>query len=73
MHPKAFHLTLAVHNFTGFLTGARIFILSTVPRLALVPTQPLIKRITEAVSLGVKQVGHEADNKPPRSAMVKNT
>jgi hypothetical protein len=35
-------------------------------------TQPSIQRALRAVSLGGKQLGHEADYSPPSSAKVKN-
>jgi len=41
-------------------------------RLALGPTQPPIQWVPGALSLGVKQLGHEADHSPPSSAEVKN-
>jgi len=42
-----------------------------VSRLALGPTQPPIQWVPGALSLGVKQQGHEADHSPPSSAEVK--
>jgi hypothetical protein len=36
------------------------------------PTQPPIQRVLGALTLAVKQVGHEADHSPPCSAEVKN-
>jgi hypothetical protein len=41
-------------------------------RLALGPTQPPIQWITGALSLGVKQPGHEADHSPPFIADINN-
>jgi len=41
-------------------------------RLALGSTQPPIQWVTEAPSLGVKWLGHEADHSLPSSAKVKN-
>jgi hypothetical protein len=41
-------------------------------RMALGPTQPPIQWVSWALSLGVKQPGHEADHSPPCSAEVKN-
>jgi len=35
------------------------------------PTQTLIQWVPEALSLGVKRPGHEADHSPPSSAEVK--
>jgi len=40
-------------------------------RPALGPTQPPIQWILQALSLGVKQLGREADLSPPSSAEVK--
>jgi hypothetical protein len=43
-----------------------------VSRTALGPTQPPIQWVPEALSLGVKRLGREADHSPPSSAEVKN-
>jgi hypothetical protein len=40
-------------------------------RTALVPTQPPIQWVPEALALGVKWPGREADHSPPSSAEVK--
>jgi hypothetical protein len=40
-------------------------------RPALGSTQPPIQWVPEALSLGVKQLGREADHSPPASAEVK--
>jgi len=40
--------------------------------MALGPTPPPIQWVTEALSLGVKRPGSEADHSPPSSAKVKN-
>jgi hypothetical protein len=58
----------------GFESWQRlgIFLLTTMSRLSLVPTQPLNQGIPGALSLGVKQLRHEADHTPPSSAKVKN-
>jgi hypothetical protein len=40
-------------------------------RMALGPTQPPIQCVPGAPSLGVKQLGREADHSPPSSAEVK--
>jgi hypothetical protein len=39
---------------------------------ALGPTQPPIQWVPGALSLGVKQLGREADHSPPASSKVKN-
>jgi hypothetical protein len=44
---------------------------TTTTRLALGPTKPPIHCILEALSLGLKQLGHEADCPPPSSVKVK--
>jgi hypothetical protein len=51
--------------------GLGIFLFTTVSRMALGPTQPPIQWVLGAISLGVKQPGHEADHSPPSSAKVK--
>jgi hypothetical protein len=48
-----------------------IFLFVTASRTAPGPTQPPIKWISGALSLGVKWPGHEADYSPPSSAKVK--
>jgi len=48
----------------------RIFLFSTMTRSALVPTQPPIQWVPGALSLRVKQSGHEADHSSPSSAEV---
>jgi hypothetical protein len=48
-----------------------IFLFTTASRMALGPTQPPIQWVPGALSLGVKQPGHEADHSPPSSAKVK--
>jgi hypothetical protein len=40
--------------------------------MALGPSQPPIQWVLGALSLGIKQLGHEADHSPPPSAEVKN-
>jgi hypothetical protein len=45
---------------------------TTVSRPALGPTQPPIKWVPGALSVGVKRLGREADHSPPSSAEVKN-
>jgi hypothetical protein len=54
-----------------FQAGLRIFLLTTVSRTALEPTQPPIQWVPGAVSLGVKRPGREANHLPPSSAEVK--
>jgi hypothetical protein len=49
----------------------RIFLFITVSRPALGPTQSPIQWVPEALSLGVKWPGREADHSPPSSAKVK--
>jgi hypothetical protein len=51
-----------------FWWGLGIF-LFTMSRTALGPTQPPIQRVPQALSLGVKWPGHEADHSPPSSAV----
>jgi hypothetical protein len=51
--------------------GLGIFLFNTVSTMALGPTQPPIQWVPGALSLGVKQPGHEADNSPQSSAEVK--
>jgi len=52
--------------------GSRgIFLLTTMPRMALGPTQPPLQWVPGASSLGVQQPGREADRSPPSSAEVK--
>jgi hypothetical protein len=55
-----------------FPAGAGNFLLTTVSRTALGPTQPPIQWVTGALSLGVKRLGREADHSPPSCAEVKN-
>jgi hypothetical protein len=47
-----------------------IFLFTTKSRTALGHTQPPIQWVPVALSLGVKQPGHEADHSPPSSAEV---
>jgi hypothetical protein len=48
-----------------------IFLFDTASRPGLGPTQPPIRWLPEALSLGVKWPGREADHSPPSSAEVK--
>jgi hypothetical protein len=50
---------------------AKNFLISTSTRKALEPTRPPIQWVPGALSLGVKQQGHEADRKPSASTKVK--
>jgi hypothetical protein len=54
-----------------FPTGLGIFPFATASRTALEPTQSSIQWESEALSLGVKRRGREADHSPPSSAEVK--
>jgi hypothetical protein len=51
--------------------GLGNFLFTTASRMALGPTQPPIQWVPEALSLGVKRPGREADHSPPSSAEVK--
>jgi hypothetical protein len=59
-----------------FLAAGRLFFptphYSTAFRLALQPIQPPIQWVLGALSLGLKQQGHEADDSSASSAEVKN-
>jgi hypothetical protein len=55
-----------------FWHGLGIFLFTTAFRMALGTTQPPIQWVPGALSLGIKQPGHEADHSPPPSAEVKN-
>jgi len=50
-----------------------IFLFATASRPALRPTQPPIKLVPAALSLGVKRPGREADHLPPFSVEIKNS
>jgi hypothetical protein len=52
--------------------GPAILLFTTASRMALGPTQPPIQWVPGALSLGVKQLGCEADRSLPSSAEVKN-
>jgi len=59
---------LRVHSWQGL----GVFLSTTVSRLALPPSPPASCPVgTRALSLGVKQLGHEANHSPPTSAKVK--
>jgi hypothetical protein len=51
--------------------GLGNFLFTTASRAALGPTQPPIRWVPGALSLGVKRPGREADHSPPSSADVK--
>jgi hypothetical protein len=53
-----------------FPARVRSFLFDTMSRPALRPTQPPIKWVPEALSLGVKRPGRENDYSPPFSAEV---
>jgi hypothetical protein len=48
-----------------------IFIFTTMSKTVLDPTQPPTQWLPGALSLQVKQLGHESDHSPPSSAEVK--
>jgi hypothetical protein len=49
----------------------RIFFFTTASRTSLEPTQHPVQLVPAALSLGVRQLGREADYSPPSSAEVK--
>jgi hypothetical protein len=53
--------------------GLVIFLFTNVSRLALGPTQPPIQLVPGALSLGVKQPGHEADHSEVWCSIKKST
>jgi hypothetical protein len=65
------HSTIWVLGFDS-RRGLGIFLFTTASRTALGPTQPPLQCVPGALSLGVKQLGHEADHSLPSSAEVKN-
>jgi hypothetical protein len=50
--------------------GLGIFLFTTASRTALGPTQPSIKWVPGALSLGIKRPGRETDHSPTSSAEV---
>jgi len=54
-------------RFLGFGSwwGLGVFLFTTMSRMALGPTHPPIQLVPGALSLEVKQLGHEADHSPP--------
>jgi hypothetical protein len=59
-------------NGGSILVGAKNFLYSTMSRLAVGPTQPLIQWELGGTSLGVKWLGCKSDRSPPSSAKAKN-
>jgi hypothetical protein len=53
-----------------FPAGLGIFLFTTASRTALVPIEPPIQWVPEALSLGVKRSAREADHSPPSNAEV---
>jgi hypothetical protein len=51
--------------------GLGIFLFTTASRMALWPTQPHIQWVPGALSVGIKQLGHEADHSLLSSAEIK--
>jgi hypothetical protein len=62
--------TIGVLGFAS-RRGLGIFLFTIASRTALRPTQPPIHWVPEALSLGVKRPGREANHSPPSSAEVK--
>jgi hypothetical protein len=60
---------IGVLGFHSWRLG--IFLFTTASRMALGHTQPPIQWVQDALSLGVKRPGREADHSPPSSAEVK--
>jgi hypothetical protein len=52
--------------------GMRIFLFTTASRTALVPTQPPLQWVPEALSLAIKRPERESGHSPSSSAEVKN-
>jgi hypothetical protein len=51
--------------------GLGIFLFTSASRTALGHTYPPVRRVSETLSLGIKQPECEADHSPPSSAKVK--
>jgi hypothetical protein len=51
--------------------GLGIFLFATASSPAMVPTQPPIQWVPGTLSLGVKQLGREANHSAPSSAEIK--
>jgi hypothetical protein len=67
--------SVVIKLWTGHLEfdswqGLGFFLLATVSRLAVGPTQPPIQWVPEVLSPGVKWLGHVADHSLPSSAKV---
>jgi hypothetical protein len=61
---------IGVQGF-DYWQGLGTFLFTTASRTVMGPTQPPIRWVPGALSLGVKQPGHEADHSPPSSVEVK--
>jgi hypothetical protein len=81
-------LSMSQDNVVGIATDYRLnkprsrssspgriknFLFPTLSRPALGPAQPPIQWVPGALSLGVKQLGRDADHSPPTSAKIKKT
>jgi hypothetical protein len=58
-------------TWVGVSVPVKNFVFSTSSGPALGPSQPPIQWVPEALSLGVKKLGCEADHSPPASAQAK--
>jgi hypothetical protein len=63
---KAMYVGDRVQFLAGLRKGLFLFIIASTP--AVEPTEPPIQWIPEALSVGVKRTGREADHSPPFSA-----
>jgi hypothetical protein len=63
--------TIGVLDFVS-RQGLGIFLFTTASRTALGPTEPPVRLVPGALSLGVKRPGGACDLSPPSSAVVKN-
>jgi hypothetical protein len=66
-----FNNYLSYLKFSMLRRGLGIFLFTTASRTSLGPTEPPIKWVPGALSLGVKRHGREADHSPTSSAEVK--
>jgi hypothetical protein len=64
-------LQFSIFSVDDSQQGLGIFLFTTASTTALGPTQPPIQWVPGALSMRVKQPGHEADHSPPSSAEVK--